>query len=204
MTSSPSDRCRGGKFCSARTTDGPAITAKHDTICAACVVDIQKRLAELPHLAGALRSFLGGSMKVAYESKVSATHEPAPPMNVAVADYIDEINDVIDRAGGPGIQVHNLIQQPAELFLVWIKGAQQKRHLDGVDRALEIRRIHSRVSNVIGLEAVWRKRHAPCPNCHLPTLGSWVGSPTIECTFEDCGLVMTLDEYEQHCLEEST
>lgn len=194
-------RCRGGKNCTATTSDGPAVTAKPDTLCPQCVEDIQRRLDALPDLAAILRAFLGGSMKTAFQSKVKATKAPAPPMNVMVADLLDEIREITDRAGGDNVQIHTLIQKPAELFHLWRHGVRQKVYLDGVDRALDLRRIHGRVSSVVGLERVWSRRAAPCPACRLPALGSWSGSSTVECSA--CEFRMTLDEYSGHCFKES-
>lgn len=138
-------------------------------------------------------------MKVAYESKVSATHEPAPPMNVWVADLLDDIDEVIDRADHLDIQA--LIQQPAELFHVWFKDTYQEKYLDGVDRALAIRRIHTKVSNAVGFHPVWEKRGAPCPDCNEFSLGGWSGGDLIECVTEDCPIRLTLDDYQQYCIE---
>lgn len=194
-------RCRSGRYCVSRTPDGAAITVKPDALCPQCIDDIQRRLEELPQLAIALRTFLGGSMKVAYESKVQATREPAAPMNVMVADLLDEIGDAIDRA--EGLEVRTLVQKPAELFIVWIRDVQQKKYLDGVDRALDIARSHRRVTAVVGLHRVWDRRRAPCPNCHFPTLGSWVGSETIECTNSECQHRMPLAEYENYCIDQA-
>ena len=194
-------RCRSGDGCTGKTSDGPAIVAMAETICSACVYDIQKRLEELPHLGMALKCFLGGSMKVAYTSKVSRTPEPQAPMNVWVADLMDEIGDVIDRA--EGLRILTLIQKPAEPFIVWHRGIRQKTYLDGVDRALDIRRVHAKVSDIVGLQPQWEKRHAPCPSCAEYTLGNWVGSDQIGCTTEDCEEVMSLSEYESYCIQKA-
>lgn len=140
-------------------------------------------------------------MKMAHESKVRATHLPAPPMNVMVVDLLEEIREVMDRAGPK--PVGELILLPPEVFGVWVKDVYQKKYLDGVDRALAIRRVHSRVSSVVGLERVWSRRVAPCPDCGEFTLGSWVGEDTIECTDEECRLVMSRDVYEQYCIEKA-
>lgn len=189
-------RCRSGKRCVGRTTDGPAIVAKL-TLCAACVVDIQRRYDELPHLSVALRSFLCGSMKLAWESKVNATYVPESPMDVRVADMLVEISDLLRIA----VPVRDLISQPAVECDVWIGDTRKRRWLDGVDRAVQIRRVHERVSAMVGLGPLWRRRHAPCPSCGLPSLGSWGGSDWVDCV--ECGMRLTLDDYDAWCAEVS-
>lgn len=172
-------------------------------LCYLCIGDTQRRLGDLPHLAQALRTFLGGSMAVAYTSKVSRTSTPQAPMNVHVADLLDDIGDVIDRAGGLDTKIRDLIQQPAEKFRLWIKGQPRDTYLSGVDRALDIRRIHSKVEDMVGFSKIWHRRVAPCPECQLPTLGAWSGEDAIQCSNEDCLAQFTKDEYELHCLKES-
>jgi len=160
-------------------------------------VELQKQLEELPHLAMALKAFLGGSMKMSYTSKVKSTPEPQAPLNVAAADLIDEIGDVIDRAEDT---VLALVQMPAEPFVVWVKGRPRDRYLDGVDRALDIGRVHRKASKVVGLHETWQRRHAPCPSCEQQSLGGFIGTNIIQCTNEDCQIQMDLDEYEKWCV----
>lgn len=196
-TTSTDPRCRSGPHCSGRTSDGAAITA--NALCAACVQAIQKCLEELPHLALALRSFLGVTPTTALQSRVRATREPACPIDPRVDALLTEIWDVIDRTGG--VRVADLIRQPDMLFTLWVRDERRQEYLSGVDRALDIRRVHLRVNKVIGLDRVWQKRHAPCPDCNLPTLGNWVGDSTVACSDEGCGLILPLDDYESYCTE---
>lgn len=161
--------------------------------------DLQRQLGELPHLITALRVFLGGSMKIVYESKVRSSKEPQAPMDVRVADLLDEIADVIDRVDG--LRVADLIQQPPARFILWVRDVRRVRYLSGVDRALDIRRVHVKANKAIGLEKVKQKRHAPCPDCGLPTLFNWVGESTVFCSDGECGFVMPLDEYDGYCAE---
>lgn len=191
-------RCLSGEKCVSRTPDGAAVTAKPDTLCQGCINDIQRCLAELPHLREALKVFLGGSMSVTYTSKVHSTPEPQPPMNVTVYDLIDEIGDVIDRVAN--LPVDALIRAPDAEFKLWRRGKPRLTVLSGVDRALDVRRVHAKADNLIGFNKVWQRRHAPCPVCQMPTLGSWVGSDTISCTNEDCNSSFTRDEYNDYCL----
>ena len=190
-------RCRSGKQnCTSRTPDGAAVTMKPDTLCSGCIAQLQQMLTDLPHLAQALKAFLGGSMATAYTSKVHSTPTPAPPMNVAAYDLIDEIGDVIDRAGGSGVRIDNLIREPAQAFKVWIQGRPRDADLDGVDRALAIRRVHRKADSMVGLKRVWQKRLMRCPTCDLPTMGSWFGEGTVMCTNEGCDTSLTRDEYD--------
>ena len=195
------DRCRSGKRCAAHTADGPAVTVKHHTLCAQCVVDIQHRYDQLPDVALALKCFKGGSMKVAYESKVSATKVPAVPLNLTVVVLLDDIDELDSFVNGYRIQ--DLIMQPAQEFHDWINGVEQRVFYDGVDRALRVRRVHHRVSDAVGLAPVWQRRAAPCPDCLLPTLGQWGGANVVQCGNIDCGMSMPMDEYERLCIERS-
>lgn len=140
-------------------------------------------------------------MKVAYESKVNATREPAAPINVHVLALIDDVSDAHLFAGGR--RMADLVRQPPEAFLIWVKGAEQKVYLDGVERALRIRRIHKKVSDAVGLSPTFQKRAAPCPKCGEFSLGQWIGEDLIFCADEDCGLTLTLDAYEAYCLEKA-
>jgi hypothetical protein len=194
LTTDP--RCRGGKQCAGRSSDGPAITAKQDTLCGACVQDIEKKLAELPHLALALRTFLGGSVKLAFQSKVNATREPQCPMDPRIADMLDEVEDVIGRT--EDLRIADLIRLPAEARMVWVRDRHVKKHLDGVDRALDVRRVHGKVSKVVGLDRVLHRLAAPCPDCGLPVLARWIGEDNVFCTDESCGLVLASSEYDAH------
>jgi hypothetical protein len=189
--------CRSGKRCLGRTKDGPAITAKFDTICAACIQDIQRQIDELPHLAVALRAFLGVTPKTALQSRVKSTPEPACPLDPRVDELLTDIEDVIDRTDG--LRVADLVQQPAMKFIVWFKDDRRETYLTGIDRALAIRRVYARANAILGFDRIWVKRHAPCPQCGLPTLGAFIGSSNIEC--RDCAFVLSLDEYSQYLLE---
>jgi len=193
-------RCLSGEHCVSRTPDGSAITAKPDTLCGGCVKDIQRCFDELPYLRDALKVFLGGSMSVTYTSKVNGSHEPQPPMNVAVYDLIDEIGDVIDRS--ERLPVATLIRAPELEFVLWRRGKPRKTMLTGVDRALAIRRVHGKAENTVGFNRTWQRRRAPCPICNLLTLGSWIGSDTISCTNTDCNSSFTRDEYTDYCFAE--
>lgn len=117
-------------------------------------------------------------------------------MNVGVYDLIDEIGDVIDRAGGTGVRIDNLTREAPQAFRVWVQGKPRDTELDGVDRALAIRRVHRKADSMLGLKRVWQRRLMPCPTCNLPTLGSWFGEGTVTCTNEDCTTSLTRDEYD--------
>lgn len=192
-------RCRSGKRdCVARTPEGAAVTMKPDTLCPSCIGQIQDMLAELPHLAQALRSFLGGSVTAGMGgSKVHSTPTPQAPINLSALDMIDEIGDVVDRAGGYKVRIDNLVREPLMGFRVWGRGRPVMKDLDGVDRALQIRRTHGKAVGMTGLsKRVWQKRLMPCPACSLPTLGSWFGEGTVHCTNADCNHAMSRDEYD--------
>lgn len=191
-------RCRSGRHCNGRTSDGPAITAKANTLCAACLQDLQRCLEELPHLAIALRVFLGVTPKTALQSRVKSTPEPACPIDPRVDELLVDIADVIDRTDG--LRVADLMRQPAMRFIVWNRDTRQEKYLDGCHRALAIRTVHARANNILGFDRIKLKRVAPCPQCSLPTLSTYVGDNTVFCGDEECGWVMTLDDYDAHCV----
>lgn len=161
--------------------------------------DLQRQLEELPHLATALRVFLGVTPSTALQSRVSSTPEPACPLDPRVDELLVDIADVIDRTDN--LRVADLVQQPTMKFIVWTKDQRRARYLEGWQRAVDIRSVHTRANAILGFDRIRVKRHAPCPECNLPTLGTWIGDNTIECSDEECGLVMSLDEYDAHCLE---
>jgi len=190
-------RCRAKQHCAALTSDGSAITAKPSTLCHNCQVRLQRQLDQLPAIVDALRCFLATSLVPIVQSKVQATHEPREPINIRALDLIDEIGDVIDRAGG--LRVADLIQQPAEEYVIWSGSRVQRKLLDGVDRALDIGRAWRKADGIIGLsEKVWERRIGECPKCNLQTLGNWSGSDTVTCS--SCGGSMTRSEYSRICL----
>lgn len=202
MTLPLNHRCLSGGECVAQTPDGAAVTPRPDTLCSGCVNDIQRRLGELPHLAQALKSsFLAATNQVVFTSKVHSTPQPQSPLNVAVYDLINEIWDVIDRAGGPTFRIDNLVRAPAAEFLLWRKGGRVRLPLSGVQRALDVRRVHVKCEKRVGFGRAWQRRAAPCPLCELPTLGSWSGSDTISCANDGCSATFTRDEYDRHCFE---
>ena len=136
-------------------------------------------------------------MKVAYTSKVSSTPTPAVPLNLTAVVLQEAVDLAVDYAGG--YRIVDLITQPSSEYHVWVREVEQRVFLDGVDRALAIRRIHVRVSDAVGLAPVWQRRAAPCPNCGLPLLGQWSGFSRVEC--KGCETSMTLTEYNDYCLE---
>lgn len=189
--------CLSERECVARTSTGPAITAKPGTLCPRCIDDIQRCLTELPPYRELLVQFIakpigggGGG------PRVSGSTDPSTPVNIAVVDLLDWIDEVVASSGGWGVQVRDLVQRPAERCGPdgW------PVYLTGVSRALAIRRVHGKAEALAGLSKVWERRRAPCPECELPTLGTWVGSGLVQCTNSDCQGVLDQDEYEKYCI----
>jgi hypothetical protein len=195
----PDPRCRSGRHCAGKTKDGPAITAKANTLCAACVQDLERQLAELPYLALALRTFLGVTPKTTMQSRVKSTPEPACPLDPRVDELLVDLWDVIDRTDG--LRVNDLIQQPAMKFILWHRDARTERYLEGWQRAVDIGRVHARANAILGFDRIRVNRHAPCPECGLPTLSTYVGESTVFCRDEECGFMMSLDQYDDYCAE---
>jgi hypothetical protein len=190
------DRCRSKYRCVAHTSDGAALTTRQNTICTACIVDIQRRYDELPHLAAALKTMKGGSTKVDYESKVNASREPGTPLNLHVMALLDDIASVLRMVDG--YQIRDLVMLPAREYLIWVREVEQLKELDGVDRALRVQRLHQRLTHMVGLAPVRDARAAPCPNCGENLLGQWGGTEVIDC--QGCDLKMPKIDYEEWCL----
>src|SRR6185503_3538176 len=131
------------------------------------------------------------------QSRVKSTPEPACPIDPRVDELLTDIADVIDRCDN--LRVQDLIQQPIMKFIIWARDSRQEKYLSGVDRALNIRTVHARANAILGFDRIRLKRHAPCPECGLPTLGEWIGDSNIDCS--DCEFVMTRDDYDKYCLE---
>jgi hypothetical protein len=117
-----------------------------------------------------------------------------------VLDLITEAYEVVHRAGGWKVSIPALILEPGVGFLLWVDGRQELRFLDGVHRALDVRRIHDRISGVVGLEKSRVRRHAPCQSCGLSgVLWSWIGEDTVRC--DACPELLTTAEYDEWCSE---
>lgn len=177
-------RCRAGKGCVNRTADGASRTTGDDTICHGCVVDIQKALDDLPHLALALSTMKGTWGGVSYEARVMSSKEAPTPLHVGVVDLVDEAEGVLRYAGG--YTVVDLITQ-----------------YKGVDLALLIRKVHRKAADAVGFERVWQRRVAPCPECHMPSLGGWIGEDMIRCSNPECLAGFTKTEYEDVCINQA-
>lgn len=192
--------CYSKNGCVSRTSTGPAVTAKPEALCNGCIRDIQRCLDELPTYRDVLRVFLGSTPKTALQSKVNMTAEPSTPYNVKVADLIDSIDTVVSLAGGPNALIRDLVSRPAEKFTVGSPLGLREVYLTGVVRAIDVRRVHAQADAIVGLGKVWERRKAPCPECDLPTLGTWVGSGTIYCTNSECATTLTQSDYEGYCV----
>lgn len=194
-------RCRSGKHCVRLTAEGAGLTSQPGALCHGCVEDIQKRLNELPHLATALETMKGSWGSISYEARVGGSKDAPTPLHVGIVDLVDEIRDVVDRTGG--YAVRDLVTHSAEKWIIWRNGRRQETELDGVQRALDVRRVHSKASSRVGFDKVWQRRAAACPNCQLPTLGSWSGEDLILCSSEDCRASFTKTDYENYCFSTS-
>lgn len=189
-------RCRSAKRCVNRTADGSAITVKQNTLCPACVKQIQAQADELPALRDAVRVFIGIRPKTAMESRVSGTQEPSSPINLSAETLIGDIDDVLSWVGG--VLIRDLVTQAESEFLVWVGEVQQRVLWDGVARALKVGKVWARAHHLLGFERQWERRHAPCGECGMPCMGTFVGSGTVHCT--NCGVSIAQDKYEAICV----
>lgn len=194
-SSSFNHHCRSGEHCVARGSDGEAaLTTKPHTICTSCLGQLQHQYDELPAIRDALRLYIGEMSTSNHGSKVKSTPSMTTPLNVAVLDLIDDIEDVLADCGN--YRIDNLIHQPSKESKVWRSGRQREELLDGVDRALQIRVVFKRADKVIGFsrEAVTHRIH-PCPKCTRQTMVSVAGTNTVNCI--SCGATTTMDEYKR-------
>lgn len=193
------DRCRSKYNCVSHTSAGAALTTKDNSLCPGCVVDIQKRYDALPYLADALKTMKGGSVKGDFEPRVNASREPGAPLDLHVMTLLEDIDTILVMVRG--YQIRDLVMQPAQEHLSWVREVQQIVELDGVDKALRVRRVHQRASYAVGLFPIRDKRVAPCPQCLNNTLWQWGGSDIVDCDNQDCGAKIPLRAYELYCIE---
>lgn len=174
-------RCQFGDRCVARTTDGPAAVILFP-LCAACVDDVQKCIDELPHYRLALEQFKKKAPGTGLQTRVASSSEPSAPLDVRVVDLIDRIDTLAHRlCGFRGVLARNVVSSR------------------GVPFAADIRSMWSQAEDICGFQRVWQRRHAPCPECGLPSLGGWAGEDVIRCTSSDCGALMSKTAYEDYC-----
>lgn len=190
--------CRAGKRCTGGSSEGPAETVA--PLCSGCIQDIIKCLSDLPHLARVLRYFVRNKPRRGDGPKITRTPEPPCLLDTGVDALLTEVYAVVDRAGGWKVRIADLAVEPGMEFLVWVSGHQEVRMLEGWRRCLDIRRVHSRVNDVAGLEKTRVRRHAPCMSCGLSgVLWSWVGEDTVRC--DACPELLTTIQYNAHCAE---
>lgn len=190
-------RCRSGKRCVARSGEDAAATAKPHTLCPSCIDSLQKCRDQLIAAQDAVRILVGMKPVTAQTSKISATKEPATPLNLAAETLVTDIDEVLSRVGN--YLVRDLVSQPEKKFKAWRGDYEQLVFWDGVSLALQIGTVYRRAMKLIGFEAQWQRRLAPCWSCKFPCLGQFTGSETIECS--NCGERKTDEEYQSYCLD---
>ena len=190
-------RCRAGKRCAGRSGDVAGATVKPSTLCSACIGSLQESRDRLVAAQDAVRVFIGIKPVTAQTSKIKGTKEPASPLNLAAETLVGDIDDVLSRVGN--YLVRDLVSQPAARFKVWQGDVEQVIYWDGVTLALQIGTVYRRAMKLLGFEAQWQRRSAPCWSCELPCLGQFTGSDTIECS--NCGDRKTGADYQSYCLD---
>lgn len=153
-------------------------------MCDRCVNAVQECYNQLIGYRDMLELFKGYKQSAAGGARVSASKEPTTPLNVTVVDLIDDIGSILVRS--QGYLMRDLVTLPG-----------------GVALALDVWRAHAKAEGIIGLQKVWQRRHAPCPECGLRTLGGWLGGDDIFCTNSACATVLNKDDYEAWCEAES-
>lgn len=143
--------------------------------------------------------FVGIKPVTTEQSKVSATKEPASPLNLAAEALVGDIGEVLSRVGN--YLIRDLVSQPAKKFKTWRRDTEQIVHWDGVDLALQVGAVYRKAMKLLGFERQWQRRTAPCWSCDLPCLGQLSGSETVECS--NCGERKTVTDYQQYCIEKA-
>lgn len=161
------NKCRSGPRCAGKTENGPALVAKD--ICAACIYDAERCLRELPFLGDALKVFIGRPWGAAHNSKVSSSPGRGVPIDVGVADLLAEI-----RVTGRYANARDL----------------------ETDQIIDLRALHKRASDAVGLHPRREEKLAPCPQCSKK-LFRWTGTELVECS--ECDMEMSLVEYRLWC-----
>lgn len=190
-------RCRAGKLCKARNKDSAAATSKSNTLCPACIEGVQGCRNDLPAVRAAVQVFIAIKPVSARLSKVASTKQAASPLNLAADTLVSDIDEVLSRVGS--YLIRDLISQPPVRFKTWRGDVEQLVYWDGVDLALQISAVHRRAMKLLGFDAQWQRRSAPCWSCTLPLLGQLTGSETVECS--GCGARKTVTDYQIYCLE---
>ncbi len=190
-------RCRSGRWCVARSGDSAAATSKPDTLCVSCLDAVQLKRDKLIQIQEAVRLFVGIKPVTAMQSRVSATKEPQSPLNLAAEALVTDIDEIVSRVGN--YMIRDLVAQPSKLFKVWRGDCEQLVYWDGADLALQVAAVHRRATKLLGFEAQWERRSAPCWSCSMPFLGQLTGSATVECS--NCGERKPDTDYQAYCLE---
>lgn len=124
-------RCLSGKHCINRTSAGPVATTNRP-LCEGCITNIQDAVNQLPDYQLMLANFKDYKPNTVGQAKVSGGNsEGESPLNVAVVDLIDAIDDVLADFGG--VQVRDLIT-----------------HNGGVDVALRANRLYVQAAAMCG------------------------------------------------------
>lgn len=151
---------------------------------------------KLVQLQEAVKLFVGIKPVTAMQSRVSATKEPQSPLNLSAETLVTDIDEVLSRIGN--YLIRDLVNRPPTRFKVWRGACEQIIYWDGADLALQVGSVYRRATKLLGFEAQWQRRSAPCWSCGLPSLGQFTGSATIECSA--CGERKTDDEYNLYCI----
>ena len=67
------------------------------------------------------------------------------------------------------------------------------------DNAAEIRRVHKKASDQVGLHEKWMPRGMPCPRCVSREFGGFIGTERLSC--KECGFTISTDKWHGLCAE---
>lgn len=172
------------------------------TWCGRCASRILQALAELDELAGTLRRNEDGYPSSSAGERVSGTPGGAVP----AADEIDELYSVLARREREYRDLRGLSSAPRRGWLAdeltqcidWLL-----HHLDGIlasplaeNFGGDVLELHGqfRAATKTGVRRI--PKPLRCPSCRLLLLSWLEGEKYVQCGNPDCGLLMTLAEYE--------
>jgi hypothetical protein len=179
----------------------PAI-AGDPTWCPGCATGIAARLADLDDLVALLEAEIDGHRgQTTDASPVSGTRgRPSPSPAV---DDVDEIVRTLEAWEAAYREHRRLPHTPtrAAEHRVMLTTAWLTRHLPGLlasdlarDFGLEITRLHRMAKRRTSTDPSKTRKPIPCPRCDTKALWHHDGDRHVEC--ENCGRLLTLDEYD--------
>lgn len=182
------------------TEDEPAPRFADDgsNLCRRCGQHLERRIAEMPSQATALRAVLGGLSSSQRGENRPTKGTPPVPLNIGAHDHLTAMHAVLvswvllvteerslrgpDRGDVPGLSAWLMAQVP------WLLG-----HPAVGDLADEVRDLTRIAEGMTQAKEQWHNLGAPCPDCSAQEMGRWDGDSQVHC--RSCGRSWDEDEY---------